>query len=268
MTGGRGTPSYAAPELWTPNFLVTHKCDVYSFGILLFEIVGRRRNLGVQLVESQEWFPMCIWKRFDVGEFQKLIIACGIKEKNREITERMVGVALSFVQYRSNSRPIMSDEVKMLEGSVEMSKTLNPFQPFMDGNFTSHPVQVPLTYTTDTNGFSDVFNESKIRYPTLFSSNPNPIIADQSNPTPLTVLPTILASSVVSQPYPYPLLLYNNNNLLIIPHLNLAFLLLPQLVLFHSCSPLHLYTYTPSDPVIPTSQNLPPDPPSPIPEPL
>jgi len=43
MTGGRGTPGYAAPELWMP-FPVTHKCDVYSFGILLFEIIGRRRN--------------------------------------------------------------------------------------------------------------------------------------------------------------------------------------------------------------------------------
>ncbi|KAG4931122.1 hypothetical protein JHK84_048117 [Glycine max] len=128
---------------------------------------GRRRNLGVQLVESQEWFPIWIWKRFDAGEFQKLIIACGIKEKNREITERMVDVALSFVQYRPDSRPIMSDVVKMLEGSVEILKPLNPFQPFMDGNFTSHPVQVPLTYTTDTNGFSDVVTDSSIVHVTL-----------------------------------------------------------------------------------------------------
>uniref|UniRef100_K7MMR1 Serine-threonine/tyrosine-protein kinase catalytic domain-containing protein n=1 Tax=Glycine max TaxID=3847 RepID=K7MMR1_SOYBN len=164
---GRGTPGYAALELWMPNFPVTHKCYVYSFGILLFEIIGRRRNLGVQLVESQEWFPIWIWKRFDAGEFQKLIIACGIKEKNREITERMVDVALSFVQYRPDSRPIMSDVVKMLEGSVEILKPLNPFQPFMDGNFTSHPVQVPLTYTTDTNGFSDVVTDSSIVHVTL-----------------------------------------------------------------------------------------------------
>ena len=105
---------------------------------------------------------MCIWKRFDVGEFQKLIIACGIEEKNREITERMVDVALSFVQYRPDSRPIMSDVVKMLEGSVEIPKPLNPYQPFMDGNFTSHPVQVPPTYTTDTNGSSDVVTDSSI----------------------------------------------------------------------------------------------------------
>ena len=67
----------AAPELWMPNFPVTHKCDVYSFGMLLFEIIGRRRNLDVELVESQEWFPVWVWKRFEAGEFEELIIACG-----------------------------------------------------------------------------------------------------------------------------------------------------------------------------------------------
>ena len=74
MTRGRGTPGYAALELWMPNFPVTHKCYVYSFGILLFEIVGRRRNLGVQLVESQEWFP--IWNFwFDIfSEFYFQVI--------------------------------------------------------------------------------------------------------------------------------------------------------------------------------------------------
>jgi serine/threonine protein kinase len=55
MTGGRGTPGYAAPEMWMP-FPVTHKCDVYSFGILLFEIIGRRRNVNKQLPKSQHLF--------------------------------------------------------------------------------------------------------------------------------------------------------------------------------------------------------------------
>ncbi|CAL5328558.1 unnamed protein product [Camellia sinensis] len=38
MTGRRGTPGYAAPELWMP-LPITHECDVYSFGMLLFEII-------------------------------------------------------------------------------------------------------------------------------------------------------------------------------------------------------------------------------------
>ena len=35
ITGARGTPGYAAPELWMP-LPVTHKCDVFSYGMLLF----------------------------------------------------------------------------------------------------------------------------------------------------------------------------------------------------------------------------------------
>ncbi|XP_027904699.1 rust resistance kinase Lr10-like [Vigna unguiculata] len=158
MTRGRGTPGYAAPELWMPNFPVTHKCDVYSFGMLLFEIIGRRRNLDVEVVESQEWFPMFVWKKIDGGELKGLIIACGIEEKDEEIAERMVSVALLCVQYRPDSRPVMSDVVKMLEGSVEVPKPLNPFQHFMDGNFSAH--------TTDTGGSSVVLTDSSIVHAT------------------------------------------------------------------------------------------------------
>lgn len=66
MIGRKGTPGYAAPELWMP-FPITHKCDAYSFGMLLFEIVERRRNLDVKNSESQEWFPIWVWKKFDIG---------------------------------------------------------------------------------------------------------------------------------------------------------------------------------------------------------
>ncbi|KAK7290041.1 hypothetical protein RIF29_04162 [Crotalaria pallida] len=146
MTGGRGTPGYAAPELWMP-FPITHKCDVYSFGILLFEIIGRRRNIDANLPESQEWFPISVWKRFDAGQLEELIVACGIEEKNKDVAERMVKVALSCVQYRPELRPMMSVVVKMLEGSTEIPDPLNPFQHMMDGNFTDHPVQMLPTFT-------------------------------------------------------------------------------------------------------------------------
>ncbi|KAJ0740324.1 putative protein kinase RLK-Pelle-RLCK-Os family [Helianthus annuus] len=61
---GRGTPGYAAPELWIPH-PITHKCDVYSFGMLLFEIIGRRRNMDVSLGESQQWFPIWAWGKYE-----------------------------------------------------------------------------------------------------------------------------------------------------------------------------------------------------------
>jgi hypothetical protein len=63
LTNRRGTPGYAAPELWKP-YPVTLKCDVYSFGMLLFEIVGRRRNFDDNQNESRQWLPRWTWDMF------------------------------------------------------------------------------------------------------------------------------------------------------------------------------------------------------------
>ncbi|KAL5549215.1 hypothetical protein UlMin_004446 [Ulmus minor] len=149
MTGGRGTPGYAAPELWMP-FPITHKCDVYSYGMLLFEIVGRRRNLDVSRAESQEWFPRWVWKKFEFGELGDLMICCGIEEKDKEIAERMVKVALLCVQHSPQVRPMMSIVVKMLEGAVEIPNPSNPFE-----YMTRLPCPVQPAHSTQTSSFLD-----------------------------------------------------------------------------------------------------------------
>ncbi|KAJ1393064.1 putative G-type lectin S-receptor-like serine/threonine-protein [Sesbania bispinosa] len=76
----------------------------------------------------------------------------------------MVKVALCCVQYRPESRPIMSVVVKMLEGSVEIPKPLNPFQYLMDGTLAAAgSVQVSQTYTTSiSSGSSVMVSESSI----------------------------------------------------------------------------------------------------------
>lgn len=161
MTGGRGTPGYAAPELWLP-FPVTHKCDVYSFGMLLFEIIGRRRNHNLNLPESQVWFPMWVWKRFEDEQVIDMIAACGIEDQNREIAERIVKVALSCVQYQPESRPIMSVVVKMLEGSIEIPKPENPFQHLIGWSPPPHSVHASQidTDTSISSGSSATVTKS------------------------------------------------------------------------------------------------------------
>lgn len=126
MTGARGTPGYAAPELWLP-LPVTHKCDVYSFGMLVFEILGRRRNLEFEHPESQEWYPKWVWQRFDQGRFDDVMTASGIQGKDREKAERMCKVALWCIQYQPEARPSMSNVVRMLEGEEEIARPVNPF---------------------------------------------------------------------------------------------------------------------------------------------
>lgn len=126
MTGYKGTPGYAAPELWQP-YPVTYKCDVYSFGMLLFEIVGRRRNMDANLSETREWLPRWTWEKFEKGELAEMMELCDIEEKNREKAERMSVIALWCVQYLPEARPSMSAVVKMLEGGGDISPPSNPF---------------------------------------------------------------------------------------------------------------------------------------------
>ena len=122
----RGTRGYAAPEMWKP-YPVTYKCDVYSFGILLFEIVGRRRHFDSSYSESQQWFPRWTWEMFEMNELVVMLALCEIEEKDSEIAERMLKVALWCVQYSPNDRPLMSTVVKMLEGEIEISSPPFPF---------------------------------------------------------------------------------------------------------------------------------------------
>ncbi|KAL5549216.1 hypothetical protein UlMin_004447 [Ulmus minor] len=136
MTGGRTTPGYAAPELWMP-FPITHKCDVHSYGMLLFEI-------------SQEWFPRWVWKKFEFGELGDLMICCGTEEKDKEIAERMVKVALLCVQHSPQVRPMMSIVVKMLEGAVEIPNPSSPFE-----YMTGLPCPVQPAHSTQTSSFLD-----------------------------------------------------------------------------------------------------------------
>ncbi|KAI3782230.1 hypothetical protein L2E82_12268 [Cichorium intybus] len=133
MTRGRGTPGYAAPEVWLP-LPVSHKCDVYSFGMLLFEIIGRRRNyMDVGLGDSQQWFPIWVWGKYEKKQLKDVMDVCAIEEKDHESVERMVKVALCCVQYRPETRPTMSIVVKMLEGALPVPESLNPFSYLFSG---------------------------------------------------------------------------------------------------------------------------------------
>jgi serine/threonine protein kinase len=57
MSKIRGTRGYMAPEWAIHREPITAKADVYSFGMVLLEIVSGRRNYEFQqeLTESEDW---------------------------------------------------------------------------------------------------------------------------------------------------------------------------------------------------------------------
>ncbi|KAL6653989.1 hypothetical protein ACP70R_007454 [Stipagrostis hirtigluma subsp. patula] len=150
VTGARGTPGYAAPELWMPQ-PVTHKCDVYSFGMLLLEVLGRRRNLelGRYGRESQEWLPRWVWHRFQAGEMDAILArttpALIRDREERDKAERVCKVALWCIQYRPEDRPSMGNVVRMLEGEDQIAAPQDPF-----AHLAPYRATAPVLWSGDT----------------------------------------------------------------------------------------------------------------------
>ncbi|GKV48554.1 hypothetical protein SLEP1_g55355 [Rubroshorea leprosula] len=93
LTAARGTPGYIASELFYKNIGgVSYKADVYSFGMLLMEMVGKRRNFKEFVDQSSEvYFPTWIYDQFDRG---KDIDLGDVTNVEKNIVKKMVIVAL------------------------------------------------------------------------------------------------------------------------------------------------------------------------------
>eukprot|EP01018_Ginkgo_biloba_P026709 Gb_14764 [translate_table: standard] len=87
ITAARGTPGYAAPEMWLKNNgPVTDKSDVYSFGMLLLEMVGERKNMDMGVRRSSQFcFPEWAFKQAEKGEFATLRMRSKVGGINMEL---------------------------------------------------------------------------------------------------------------------------------------------------------------------------------------
>ncbi|KAK3006053.1 hypothetical protein RJ639_016671 [Escallonia herrerae] len=70
MLGMRGTVGYIAPEVFSRIFGgVSHKSDVYSYGMMLLEMVGGRKNSDEEVDHaSKKYFPQWIYNRLETDE--------------------------------------------------------------------------------------------------------------------------------------------------------------------------------------------------------
>ena len=119
ITVARGTIGYIAPELFYKNIGgVSFKADVYSFGMLLLEMVGKRKNVNAFAEHSSQiYFPSWIYNKYDQGEDTEM---GDTTEDEKKYIRKMVIVALWCVQMKPMDRPSMSTALEMLEGEVEL----------------------------------------------------------------------------------------------------------------------------------------------------
>jgi len=128
LTAARGTLGYMAPELFYKNIGgVSYKADVYSFGMLLMEMAGRRKNLNaVAEHTSQIYFPTWVYDQLNDGKDIEIEDAT---DEEKKIGKKMIIVALWCIQMMPSDRPSMNKVVQMLEGEVECLQM--PSKPFL-----------------------------------------------------------------------------------------------------------------------------------------
>ncbi|XP_010247816.1 PREDICTED: rust resistance kinase Lr10-like [Nelumbo nucifera] len=139
----RGTIGYIAPEMIYKNIGgVTYKADVYSFGMLLLEITGRKKAINASRDHSSQfYFPSWIYDRVSQGEDIEIGDAT---DDEKTIAKKLVIVALWCIQMNPVNRPSMNRIVDMLEGDIEVLQM--PPRPFLS------PPEMPIDDTTlDTN---------------------------------------------------------------------------------------------------------------------
>ncbi|PIA39262.1 hypothetical protein AQUCO_02600002v1 [Aquilegia coerulea] len=123
MSKFRGTPYYCAPELSLPYLKVNHKCDVYSYGMMLFDIVSMRKH---ERQDAEHWFPRKVWDKYQKGKLEEVMADC-IEAKDRKMAKRILIIALSCVEFWDSDRPSMKDVVRLLEGTKEPQMRSNHF---------------------------------------------------------------------------------------------------------------------------------------------
>ncbi|KAG7579706.1 PAN/Apple domain [Arabidopsis thaliana x Arabidopsis arenosa] len=122
LTTMRGTRGYLAPE-WISGVAITAKADVYSYGMMLFELVSGRRNTEQSENEKVRFFPS--WAATILtkdGDIRSLLDPRleGDEVDIEELT-RACKVACWCIQDEESHRPAMSQIVQILEGVLEVN---------------------------------------------------------------------------------------------------------------------------------------------------
>lgn len=130
-----GTLGYMAPE-YLAHGQLTEKADVYSFGVLIMEIITGRQNNRSKSAEYSDSLVTITWRHFQAGTAEELydpnlMLQNDTSDSVKDEILRVVQIGLLCTQEIPTLRPTMSKALQMLtkkEGNLPAPS--NP--PFID----------------------------------------------------------------------------------------------------------------------------------------
>ncbi|XP_048232771.1 cysteine-rich receptor-like protein kinase 2 [Ricinus communis] len=129
-----GTLGYMAPE-YLAHGQLTEKADVYSFGVLLLEIVTGRQNNRSKSSEYSDSLVALTWKKFQAGIVEELydpnlMLHSHHNSNVKNDVFRIVNIGLLCTQEIPSLRPTMAKALQMITTEEHLPAPTNP--PFID----------------------------------------------------------------------------------------------------------------------------------------
>ncbi|XP_009630645.1 G-type lectin S-receptor-like serine/threonine-protein kinase At1g34300 [Nicotiana tomentosiformis] len=144
----RGTRGYLAPE-WLANLPITSKSDVYSYGMVLLEIVSGKRNFEVSEETSRKKYSSWAFEEFERGNTEAILDKkLSKQEMDMEQVMRAIQVSFWCIQEQPSQRPTMGKVVQMLEGVTEIDRP--PAPRATEGSFAGTSLNASSTSAFST----------------------------------------------------------------------------------------------------------------------
>ncbi|KMZ73975.1 putative Protein kinase [Zostera marina] len=175
-----GTVGYMAPEYATRGHL-TDKADVYSFGIVVLEVVSGKRNTTFMPRKNSVYLLDVANDLQEEGKILELVDSCMGDNYSKEDAHRMLNIALLCANQSPALRPKMTTVISMLEGNTPI-----PTEPANMKIAKSDR----LSYKSFSNLSNDgqTFEVSPYTNSTMFGSSSQEEKSNQSNSSSTNVM--------------------------------------------------------------------------------
>ncbi|KAJ9540868.1 hypothetical protein OSB04_027374 [Centaurea solstitialis] len=169
-----GTLGYISPE-YAAGGVFSVKSDVFSFGVLVLEIVSGKKNRGFFHQDQHDTLLGHAWRLYKESKLLELVDAALEDSWNVSEVLQSINVGLSCVQQHPEDRPSMSSVIHMLRGEGALPPPKQPrfFSDETESEVESTTLLIPkvsvsineVTLTQlDKNGFGIL---KRRQYPTL-----------------------------------------------------------------------------------------------------
>eukprot|EP00253_Pinus_taeda_P022534 PITA_22534 len=132
-----GTLGYTTPE-YVVHGQLTEKADIYNYGVVVLEIVSRRKSIDMNQLPHMQYLLEWVWKLYETNEVLEMVDETMGDEYDKEEALRMIQLGLLCTQASVAQRSSTSEIVAMLVSKREIT------------NLQTNPMKPALGYTVRT----------------------------------------------------------------------------------------------------------------------